>query len=218
VPDDRSHDCSRLRRRYPAARGRTGYARSAIAGAAGVREGLRGPITKPITKPLTVGEGAAPGPPCKCMPLAPKFCLTTRPPRLRRKFGWSGSPSGLAEHQQGEPGAAAAGQGAQQLWGSRWGRATTKHGGQDQARTGGTWSWSAPRRQVIAFAIDPTPRAVVAGDGVSTSRGRGSARTRHGGCGGVGDARPAVDVARVACPAFARLGRSRSGCAWGSGR
>jgi len=62
------------------------------------------PRTKPISKPITTSPGSAPGCPCKSTPLAPRSCLTTRPPRCSTGRVVKQS-SGVAEHQQGQPGA-----------------------------------------------------------------------------------------------------------------
>ena len=60
--------------------------------------------TKPRTEPRNVFPGSAPGCPCKCTPLAPAGCMTTRPPRCS-KVRVVMQSLGVAEHQQGQPGA-----------------------------------------------------------------------------------------------------------------
>ena len=69
---------------------------------------LSGPVTEPVTEPVTFGDRPAPGSPCKCTPISPAAFATTRPPRLRRDFGWSQSPSGWLSISRGIPGPAAA--------------------------------------------------------------------------------------------------------------
>ena len=60
--------------------------------------------TKPRTEPRNVFPVSAPGCPCKCTPLAPAVCMTTRPPRCS-KVRVVMQSLGVAEHQQGQPGA-----------------------------------------------------------------------------------------------------------------
>jgi hypothetical protein len=69
----------------------------------GRRSGLV-PRTKPRTEPRIVFPGSAPGCPCKCTPLAAAICMTTRPPRCS-KVRVVMQSLGVAEHQQGQPGA-----------------------------------------------------------------------------------------------------------------
>lgn len=76
-------------------------------GQAQAEAGRRGgcvPRTKPRTEPRIVFPGSAPGCPCKCTPLAPAICMTTRPPRCS-KVRVVMQSLGVAEHQQGQPGA-----------------------------------------------------------------------------------------------------------------
>ena len=68
------------------------------------RRGRVMPRTKPRTEPRNVFPGSAPGCPCKCTPLAPAGCMTTRPPRCSAVRVVMQS-LGVAEHQQGQPGA-----------------------------------------------------------------------------------------------------------------
>ena len=44
------------------------------------RRGRVVPRTEPRTEPRNVFPGSAPGCPCKCTPLAPAGCMTTRAP------------------------------------------------------------------------------------------------------------------------------------------
>ncbi len=61
------------------------------------------PRTKPRTEPRNVFPGLAPGCPCKCTPLSPAVCMTTLPPRCCVMVVMQSL--GVAEHQQGQPGA-----------------------------------------------------------------------------------------------------------------
>ena len=60
------------------------------------------PVTEPVTEPVTFGDGPAPGRPCKYTTNSPAACLTTRPPRLRRCFGWSSRHWGCLSISRGD--------------------------------------------------------------------------------------------------------------------
>ena len=114
---------------------------------------LSGPVTEPVTEPVTFGDRPAPGSPCKCTPISPAAFATTRPPRLRRYFGWSQSPWGWLSISRGNPGPAAAVQisSRDECWRER---KNNNNNSQDEARNRGLrLGECACRRKVIAYAI-----------------------------------------------------------------
>src|SRR5205085_7136933 len=102
----------------------------------------------------TFGDRPAPGSPCKCTPNSPAAFATTRPPRLRRYFGWSQRPWGWLSTGRGNPGPALAVRtgSRNECWRER--KNSNNNSSQDEARNRGlrlgecAW-W----RKVIAYAI-----------------------------------------------------------------
>lgn len=134
--------CERSRR-SPTSRGR-GHS---------LLDDLSGPVTEPVTEPVTFGDRPAPGSPCKCTPNSPAAFATTRPPRLRRYFGWSQRPWGWLSISRGNPGPALAVQisSSDECWRER---KNNNNNSQDEARNRGLRLGGCARRaQVIAFAI-----------------------------------------------------------------
>ena len=119
--------------------------------------------TKRRTQPRNVLPGSAPGCPCKCTPLAPADCMTTRPPRCS-KVRVVMQPLGVAEHQQGQPGAESS---------CRRGHEFREEGGEDRAgwaagsaadRRAANGTWPLERRREERFVV-AVVRGVLGGRG-----------------------------------------------------
>jgi hypothetical protein len=143
------------RHRAPSCSSSSAHRRTVLGAAAGWSvhvERRAQPITKPITKPITVGDGPAPGCPCKCTPFSPAVCLTTPPPRCD-EWWWSSSPWGWLSISRGNPG-------PELVDGSAGGakgeveKKKLQNSTKTKPVTGGLVLESAPVGAVIAIAIE----------------------------------------------------------------
>lgn len=156
------------------------------------------PSTEPSTEPITFGDGPAPGCPCKCTPMSPAACLTTRPPRCEW-FGWSDRPWGWLSISRGNPGPGVVSRsvvGASERRNVR--KEKLQNSNQDEARTRGLrLGECACRRKVIASAIEERC-AFCASNGAAARAGARSSAD-GGGRGGRSCARRMIASTTVAC-------------------